>query len=352
MTDDTTSTTVSRRDLLRTGAAGVAGTTAGLSGCLGGGGSSTTLTLGTINVFPMMQYFVIDQQGWYEDELDAEIEVKTFGGGPPLVQAYQSGSLDLAYVGISPGLVGIANGVASKVVAANVLEPNVMVGSETFRSYWNEHGKQAFERFREEEGRKPTFATLPAGSTPDVFLRFWLQEKLGLSTDVVKIVGQSPSALQSTLLSDNADAGSVIEPIATRLARDDGTVEPFRYAKPIMPGQPGAVLQPSQSLIDDQPDLVRSLVDLHVRATEFIQNDRETAADMASEVVGTDVLPTEIARAAINSKASTFISDPAKIVDKSLVYNDFHQQLGNVDTDLSEDDVFDRSFYEEVSSGG
>ncbi|MFB6243491.1 MAG: ABC transporter substrate-binding protein [Halobaculum sp.] len=343
---------VSRRDLLRTSGAGAAALT--LTGCLGGtsgGGSSSTLTLGTLNVFPMMQYFVIDQQGWY-DELDATIEVKTFGGGPPLVQAYQSGTLDLAYVGISPGLVGIANGVGSKVVAANVLEPNVMVGSETFRSYWEEHGKDAFERFREAEGRKPSFATLPAGSTPDVFLRFWLEEKLGLSTDVIQIKGQSPSALQSTLLSGKVDAGSVIEPIATKLARDDGSIEPFRYAEPIMPGQPGAVLQPSQSLIDDQPGLVQSLVDIHTRATDFINDNRMEAADMASEVIGTDILPSETARAAIQSKAATFISDPKRIVEKSLVYNDFHQQLGNVDTDLSEGDVFDHSFYEEVSSGG
>jgi NitT/TauT family transport system substrate-binding protein len=343
-------TTVSRRQYLAgTGVVGVGS----LAGCLGGGGggNAETLTLGTINVFPMMQYFVIERQGWY-DELDVNIEVKTFGGGPPLVQAYQSGTLDLAYVGISPGLVGLANGVDSTVVAANVLEPNVMVANGTFRDYWEEYGAEAFAQFREQEGRKPTFATLPAGSTPDVFLRYWLQEKLGLSTDAVEIVGQSPSALQSTLLSGNADGGSVIEPIATRTARDDGSIEPFRYAEPIMPGQPGAVLQPEQTLVDDRPGLVEELVDIHVRATEFINNDRLAAADMASEVVGTDVLPAEIAREAIQSRAATFISDPRQIVDKSLVYNEFHQQLGNVDTDLAESDVFDHSFYEGVVDGG
>lgn len=323
-----------------------------LGGCVGGGGSGgETLTLGTLDVFPMMQHFVIQRQGWY-DELDADIEVETFGGGPPLVQAYQSGSLDLAYVGISPGLVGIANGVDSKVVAANVLEPNVMVAGERFRGYWNEHGSDAFRVFREEVGRKPSFATLPAGSTPDVFLRFWLEEALGLSTDVVSINGQSPSALQSTLLTGKVDGGSVIEPIATKLARDDGGVEPFRYAAPIMPGQPGAVLQPSQALIDDQPALVRSLVETHVRATEFVRENRDEAAKMASEVIGTEILPVETARTAIRSPASTFVSDPREIVDKSLVYNDFHQQLGNVDTDLTESDVFDHSFHDEVTSSG
>ena len=350
MTDNKAETTVSRRQYLAgTGVVGVGS----LAGCLGGGGggNAETLTLGTINVFPMMQYFVIERQGWY-DELDVDIEVKTFGGGPPLVQAYQSGTLDLAYVGISPGLVGLANGVDSTVVAANVLEPNVMVANGTFRDYWEEYGAEAFAQFREQEGRKPTFATLPAGSTPDVFLRYWLQEKLGLSTDAVEIVGQSPSALQSTLLSGNADGGSVIEPIATRTARDDGSIEPFRYAEPIMPGQPGAVLQPEQTLVDDRPGLVEALVDIHVRATEFINNDRIAAADMASEVVGTDVLPAEIAREAIQSRAATFISDSRQIVDKSLVYNEFHQQLGNVDTDLAESDVFDHSFYEGVVDGG
>lgn len=327
----------------------------GLAGCLGvGGGGSTpdSLTLGTLNVFPMMQYFVIDQQEWY-DELGPDVEVQTFGGGPPLVQAYASGELDLAYVGISPGLVAIANGVASKVVAANVLEPNVMVGSEEFRTYWAEHGADSFEQFRSDKGRRPRFATLPAGSTPDVFLRYWITEVLGLELDVIEIVGQSPSALQSTLSTGNADAGSAIEPVPTLLqANEDSDMAPFNYAGEIMPGQPGAVLQPSQSLVDDNPDLVRELVDIHTRATTFIQENREEAAGMASEVIGSDLLTESLATRAINSPASNFISNPRRIVEKSLVYNDFHQQLGSVDTDLSEGDVFDHSFYEEVTGGG
>jgi NitT/TauT family transport system substrate-binding protein len=342
-----------RRSVLRAGGAALTGVSAGIAGCLGSsGGNSDTLTLGTLNVFPMMQYFVIDQQGWY-DELDKTIQPKTFGGGPPLVQAYASGDLDLAYVGISPGLVAIANGVPSKVVAANVVEPNVMVGNAEWRRYWNQHGGDAFERFRQDKGRKPRFATLPAGSTPDVFLRFWITEQLGLDLDVVEIAGQSPSALQSTLAANRADAGSVIEPIPTQLQNNpDSNMAPFLYADEIMPGQPGAVLQPSQSLVDDQPDLVQQLVEIHVRATDFIQENREQAAEMASEVVGSDVLPREVAVQAINSPASNFISNPHRIVEKSLVYNDFHQQLGSVSKDLTEKDVFDHSFYDQVSDGG
>ena len=344
----------SRRDLLRGLGATAAGAATSIAGCQGltGGSTPDTLTLGTLNVFPMMQYFVIEQQGWYDD-LGPDIEVQTFGGGPPLVQAYASGELDLAYVGISPGLVAIANGVGSKVVAANVLEPNVMVGGGEFRSYWNDHGADAFEQFRADKGRKPRFATLPAGSTPDVFLRYWITEELGLDLDVVEIAGQSPSALQSTLSTGNADAGSAIEPVPTLLSENpDSDMEPFRYAGDIMPGQPGAVLQPAQSLVDENPALVQELVSIHVRATDFIRENRDRAAEMASEVIGSDVLPVEIARTAINSPASTFISDPSEIVEKSLVYNDFHQQLGSVDADLSEDDVFDHSFYEEVAGGG
>lgn len=345
--------TRSRRSMLRaTGGAATALAT-GVAGCLGSGNSGPdSLTLGTIDVFPMMQYFVVDQQGWYDD-LGPDVEVKTFGGGPPLVQAYASGDIDFAYVGISPGIVAIANGVASKVVAANVVEPNVMVAGPTFRSYWNDHGADAFDRFRQAEGRKPRFATLPAGSTPDVFLRYWITEELGLSLDVVEIVGQSPSALQSTLSTGRADAGSAIEPIPTLLqANPDSDMEPFRYAGEIMPGQPGAVLQPSQSLIDDHPDLVRSMVETHVRATQFIHQHRDDAARMASDVIGSDILTDEVATEAIDSPASNFISDPHRIVEKTLVYNDFHQRIGSVDTDLAASDVFDHSFYDEVSSGG
>lgn len=340
----------SRRDAAKLGGGAVASLT-GLAGCLGGGGSETpdSVTLGTLNVFPMMQWFVIQQQGWYDSELDVEVNVETFGGGPGVVQAFASGDIDFAYVGISPGAIAIAKGVRSKVVAANVLEPNVMVANGTFRDLWNEHGEDAFRKFREQEGRRPSFATLPAGSTPDVFLRFWLEERLGLDTGVADIKRMGASALRSTLSSGQVDGGSVIEPIRTVLHRETEGMRAFRYAADIMPGQPGAVLQPSQALIDDHPDLVRSLVDLHVRATEFIHDDRERAAEMASASIGEDVLPPAVSKEAIESPASTFISDPHRIVEKTLVYNDYHRKIGRVDEDLSEEAVFDHSFYDELT---
>ncbi|WP_430503687.1 ABC transporter substrate-binding protein [Haloparvum sp. PAK95] len=340
--------TTSRRAALK--AAGGLGV-AGLAGCLGGGDQTPdSITLGTLNVFPMMQWFVIEQQGWYDEALDVEVNVETFGGGPGVIQAFASEEIDFAYVGISPGAIAIAKGIPSKVVAANVVEPNVMVANETFRTLWAEHGKDAFAKFREQEGRRPSFATLPAGSTPDVFLRYWITEQLGLDLEeAVNVKRMGASALRSTLVSGQVDGGSVIEPIRTLLIENTEGMRPFRYAGEIMPGQPGAVLQPSQSLIDEQPGIVGSLVEQHVRATEFIRANREKAAAMASESVGEDVLPEDVSKRAIKSPASTFISDPHRIVDKTLVYNDFHQRIGKVDEDLSEGDVFDHSFYEDAT---
>lgn len=350
-TDAPTNRRPRRRDVLRTAGGAAAASLAGVAGCLGGGGGTPdSVTLGTLNVFPMMQWFVVEQQGWYDSALDVDVNVETFSGGPGVVQAFSSGEIDFAYVGISPGAIAIGKGVPSKVVAANVLEPNVMVGNGRFRRYWEEYDGDAFRKFREEEGRKPTFATLPSGSTPDVFLRYWIEEQLGLSLEeAVDIKRMGASALRSTLVTGRVDGGSVIEPIRTVLHSETDDMRAFRYAGDIMPGQPGAVLQPSQQLIDESPDLVSSLVEQHIRATDFIHENRERAAEMASASVGEDVLPPSVAKRAIRSKASTFISDPHEIVDKTLVYNDYHQQIGKVDEDLSEQDVFDHGFYDELA---
>ncbi|QLG62375.1 ABC transporter substrate-binding protein [Halorarum salinum] len=350
-TDSTPSGRPRRRDLLRSVGGAAAASFAGLGGCLGlgGGGTPDSITLGTLNVFPMMQWFVIEQQGWYDAALDVDVNVETFSGGPGVIQAFSSGEIDFAYVGISPGTIAIGKGVPAKVVAANVLEPNVMVADSRFRGYWDEHGEDAFRVFREEEGRKPTFATLPSGSTPDVFFRYWIEERLGLPLEeAVDVKRMGASALRSTLVAGEVDGGSVIEPIRTVLHGETDGMRTIRYAGDIMPGQPGAVLQPSQRLVDEHPDLVSSLVEQHVRATDFIHGNRERAADMASASVGEDVLPPEVARRAIRSDASTFVADPHEIVDKTLVYNDYHREIGKVDGDLSEDDVFDHSFYEEL----
>ncbi|MFB6286846.1 MAG: ABC transporter substrate-binding protein [Candidatus Bipolaricaulia bacterium] len=312
------------------------------------GRSQAPLRLGFIPVYPMMQYFVAREQGWYE-EAGIPIEASRFSSGPPIVQALAAGELDLAYIGISPAAVSIARGVPAQVVAANVKEPNVILANERLRSLWEQYGAEAFARFREAEGRRAKIVTLPEGSTPDILLRFWIIERLGLDLEAsIEIVPVgAPQVLQSIARGD-VDGASVIEPSPTLIAERGFPFEPIAFADEILPGQPGAVVEVTQGLLNDQPERVEALTEIHLEATKFVQDNPDQTAEFASAVIGPQALPVEIAREALDSRATCFISDPHAITDGTLVYNDLQNRLGIVDRQLEVPDVFDFSFYDRM----
>ena len=67
---------ISRRRLLQTGATTIA--TAGIAGCLGQGGASLdSVTVAYVPIYPNMQYYVMEQEGYYED-IPADVTIERF----------------------------------------------------------------------------------------------------------------------------------------------------------------------------------------------------------------------------------------------------------------------------------
>lgn len=314
-----------------------------------GASEALRLRLGFIPVYPMMQFFIARELGWYR-ELGLELEETRFGSGPPIVQAFAAEQLDLAYIGIAPALVAIARGVPAKVVAANVREPNVILAGEAFAALWEEKGQEAFRQFKEARGRRVRFVTLPKGSTPDLLLRFWIIEKLGLELeDVLEIVPVGAPQVLQALAAGGVDGASLIEPAPTLVEAHGLPFRPIVYAREVLPGQPGAVVLVTQALIEERPELVEELVKLHMRATAFVRLHPQRAAELASRVIGPEVLPVEVALRALKSPASCFISDPHAIEAGTLVYNDFQNRLGIVNRRLSPEEIFDYRFYDRLA---
>jgi len=78
-----TSDGISRRGYLS--GAGAVGATA-LAGCSGlTGGGSEAITVAYMPIYPDMQYFVMEQEGYFE-ELPVEVDARRFSDGPSIVQ--------------------------------------------------------------------------------------------------------------------------------------------------------------------------------------------------------------------------------------------------------------------------
>ena len=343
MSDDSfrTGDSSRRRFLQTTGAAA----TLGAAGCLGGGGSET-LTVAYMPIYPDMQYFVMEEEGYFE-ELSADVEGKRFSDGPSIIKAYASGDIDVAMFGIVPAMIVIDRGIDAKVVAANVEEPMGILAHEEFAAMWNpDDAAGSFERWEQETGRPFSFGTFPEGSVPDILLRYWLIDEHGLEPGrAAEVAGPGgANAVFQGLANGEFDGTSIMEPVPTKIRQNDLPYEFIATAADFMPGQPAAVTLMSDGVRDSE--VATEFVEQHRRATEFVRGDRETAAEHASAIIGEESLPPSTAVQAMDSPLSNFVTDPHRIESGTEVFAEYAARLGKTDARLSMERVFDHSVYD------
>jgi NitT/TauT family transport system substrate-binding protein len=339
--------TTRRRFLQSTGLAA----TAGFAGCLGGSGGSglDELNVAYMPIYPDMQYFVMQEEGMFDD-LSVSVSGKKFSDGPSIVQASAKGDFDVMMFGIVPAMIVMDKGIPAKITAANIKNAMQILATDEFAALWDEHGKEAFTKFEEQNGRKFTFGTFPPGSVPDILLRYWVENTLGLDPEEdVNIKGLGgAAAVQQALLSNKIDGTSIMEPVPTVVDANDAPFQSIAWAGDFMPGQPAAVTLMHDRLREENRELASEFVRLHQEATQFVADNPQKAAGHASTVIGESALPVETARAALDSRASDFITNPHDIEGGAKIFADYAQTLGKTEAQLTVDELFDYGIYDSL----
>jgi NitT/TauT family transport system substrate-binding protein len=331
---------LSRRRLLQTGTATLA--TAGIAGCLGqlgrGGASLDSVTVAYVPIYPNMQHYVMEQEGFYEN-VPADVSIERFSSGPSVVKAFASGDVDVALFGITPAMVLVDKGTEAGVLAANSRNGFKVMGTTELADFYEQEGTAAFEQFEQERGRKVRFGAPPDGSVPDIVLRYWIQEDLdaGEMESVIDKSKVPPAKAVQTIQSGDIDATIIQEPFATIIGQDDGFGE-LAWSGDILENHPVTVLFANQRVLDDG-EVAQSLVEQHIAATEFTANSPDVAAGHAASVIGSGVNE-DLAKAAMDSKASEFISDPHAITEQAATMDEFVANVGNIEEPVATENLF------------
>jgi len=305
-----------------------------------------SLTVAYVPIYPNMQHYVMDQQGYY-DELSVEVSVERFSSGPNVVKAFASGDVDVALFGITPAMVLIDKGTAAGVLAANSRNGFKLMASTEVADRFEEDGGAAFDSFERDTGRKLRFGAPPDGSVPDIVLRYWIEQDLGLG-EMESVIAKStvpPAKAVQTVQSGDIDATIIQEPFATIIDQNDGFSE-VAWSGDILENHPVTVLFANQRVID-APEVAQSLVDQHVRATEFIADSPEAAAVDAASVIGSGVSE-DLASQALDSRASDFVSDPHSITDQTSTMAQFVASVGNIAEPVPTADLFAFEAYDTI----
>jgi NitT/TauT family transport system substrate-binding protein len=298
----------------------------------------TELTFGYQPSTHQIAYMTAAEKGWWQADLAPygikEIKENSFPTGDPEMQAMMAGSLDVAYVGAAPVLTAISQGLDAKIV-----EPVQINGSSLVL-----RPEYKYESPKDLKGLK--IATFPAGTIQDTILRGWLKEN-GLDPEKdVTIVGMAGGDAISAITAKQVAAVFLPHPSPT-IVEEQGNGRTIVQSGQMQPNHACCVLVVSGKLIREHPDIVEQIVKTHIKATEYNEANVDEAAEIFSNKTKVDV---ETTKASLKEWDGAWITDPELIENSTVEYSKAQSDLGYIPKPLTQEDIFDTSFYEKAVS--
>lgn len=316
-----------------------------VSGCASNEGNATKTPVTEINIgyqpsTHQIAYMTAQAKGWWQEDLAPygvkEVKGKKFETGPPEMQAMMAGQLDVAYVGAAPVLTAISQGLDAKIV-----EPVQINGSSLVL-----RPEYTYNSPADLKGRR--VATFPPGSIQDTLLREWLKENgLDPAKDVT-ILPMGPGEAVTAISAKQVDAVFLPHPSPTDVERS-GNGRTIVQSGQMKPNHACCVLVVSGKLIRDHPDIVEQIVKTHIKATEYNKANVDEAAQIYSNDTTQNL---ETVKLSLRQWDGAWITDPALIKNSTVEYSNVQYALNYTQKPLTENEIFDTSFYEKAISEG
>lgn len=282
-------------------------------------------------------YMTAAEKGWWEKDLAPygikKINEYQFPTGQPEMQAMMAGKLDVAYVGAAPVLTAISQGLDAKIV-----DPVQINGSSLVLRPENKYNSP-----KDLKGLK--IATYPPGSIQDTLLKNWLKENgLDPAKDVTIIGMASGGDAVTAISAKKVDAVFLPHPSPTDVEMS-GNGRTIVQSGEMEPNHVCCVLVVSGKLIKEHPEIVEQIVNTHIKATEYNNEHVDEAAQIFSNKTKVDI---KTISASLKEWDGAWITDPGLIKNSTVEYSKVQSDLGYISKPLTQEDIFDTSFYEKA----
>jgi len=307
-----------------------------VSGCTGTDtGDVTNLKIGYQPSTHQTAHMTAMEKGWWQEDLAPlgveQITDYNFPTGAPEMQTMLAGDLDIAYVGAAPFIAAVSTGLDAKIVAAVQTQGSDLV----LRS------EIPYSTPADLVGK--TIATFPPGTIQDTILRTWLEEN-GVDPASVSIKAMDPGAATTAISAGQVDGVFLPHPSPAVIAAE-GTGRTVVQSGEMMKDHACCVLVASGSLIREHPEIVEQVVRTHIKATEYNIENQDEAASIYAKKTGQNV---ETVKASFRDWDGTWTADPNVITTSVVEYTNLQYELGYISKPLTQDDLFDLSFYEKA----
>ncbi|MFF9718500.1 ABC transporter substrate-binding protein [Streptomyces sp. NPDC014603] len=246
------------------------------------------------------------QEGLFQKELGGTtIKASTFNAGPSEIEALNSGSIDIGWIGPSPAINGYtkSGGRNLRIIGGSASGGvKLVVDPDRIKSEDDLKGKR--------------IATPQLGNTQDIAFLNWIAEK-GWKVDPqsgagdVSVVRSDNKVTPDAYKADSIDGAWVPEPTASRLVAQGAEV--LLDEADLWPDKKFVITNiiVSQKFLTQHPDVVEAVLRGSVRTNEWINANPEKArasANTALEKLTGKALPADVIEPAWPS--ITFLDDP------------------------------------------
>jgi NitT/TauT family transport system substrate-binding protein len=289
--------------------------------------------------------FIARDKGWFAEEGINVVAYESYITGMALASALARGDIQVAYLCLVPAINAYANAkVALKIIAGtHRYGYGLVVNSERIKTV----------KDLEKPGIR--IGSVREGGTVDVLLHRVL-DKYGLEKGVLlsRVQRMNPPKQVLAIKTGQLDAAFLPEQWATMAEGLGFTM--LLTARDVWPHMQGSVLVVAEDLIGHDPELIRRLVRVTQKATEWIiKNPTEAATVVARQlsITGKKVFPLKATKIAVNLGISPHIllRSMARLeysprIDPDTVQEtiDYLAHLGYIRKAFRADDVLDLRF--------
>jgi NitT/TauT family transport system substrate-binding protein len=232
------------------------------------------------------------QKGFFQKELGAtEAKYAVFNAGPSEIEALNSGSIDIGWIGPSPAINGYAksDGKNLRIIGGSASGGvKLVVNPEKIKSSKDVKGKR--------------IATPQLGNTQDVAFLNWVAEQ-GWKVDAqsgkgdVTVVRSDNKVTPDAFKSGSVDGAWVPEPTASKLVAQGGKV--LLDESTLWPDEKFVITNiiVSQKFLEEHPKAVEAVLKASVDTNEWIEANPDEAKAAANEQLAQDTgkaLPADV----------------------------------------------------------
>jgi NitT/TauT family transport system substrate-binding protein len=266
----------------------------------------------------------------------AQIDWQLYGTGPDIIDAFLSGSLDMAYVGLPPAIIGISRGLRLRCVAGGHIEGTVIASHADAPAYPDE------DNLGRILSKSKDIGVPGRGSIHDLILKDVIEE-YGLNVNVHNLPWAD--MVLEEFIKGNVDT-VVGTPALAQAVRQFGGGKIIYPPNLLWPENPSYGIVVTEDFLVSGRALIALFLAIHEKAAKILRENKEEASkDIAGfmKVIDERFVSGTLA---ISPKYCACLTEG--YVDCAMRLSGRLKELGYMERAVSPEEVFDRSIIKEI----